>query len=114
MTNDLEDLLPTRVTEYVADGNHDATSKEVLAAAALNESRRAQVEHYLAVTRYTMFKGDEGVDADGLGWDTVEWADVAEWDVSLDIQPVYDRQRIRWVATGRVHLPLLIHAGGFG
>jgi hypothetical protein len=47
----------------------------------LDESRREQVEHYLAITRYTMFKDREVNDADGLRWDRVEWSDVADWDV---------------------------------
>ena len=51
--------------EYVIE-NSTATPDEVLAAADLDESLREQVEHYLAVTRYTMFKDDEGLDADGL------------------------------------------------
>ena len=65
MTDGSRDPLPSRA-EYVADGNHDATPNKVIAAADLNESRRAQVEHYLAVTRYTMFKDDEGIDVDDL------------------------------------------------
>jgi hypothetical protein len=77
----MTDPLPARAAEYVADGNPDATPDEVLREADLDESWRAQVEHYLAVTRYTMFKNDEGNDADGLRWDTVGWSDVAEWDV---------------------------------
>ena len=81
MTDDSQDPLPSRVAEYVADGNHDATPDEVITAADLNESHCAQVEHYLAVTRNTMFTDEEGVNVDGFRWDTVEWADVADWDV---------------------------------
>jgi hypothetical protein len=35
----------------------------------------------VAVTRYTLFKNVGGNDSDGLRWDTVEWSDVADWDV---------------------------------
>ena len=80
MTDDA-DPLPSRVAKYVIDGNHDATPEEVIATADFDESRRTQVEHYLAITRYTLFKDETGVDADGLRWDTVEWSDVAEWNV---------------------------------
>ena len=73
MTDNHRDPLPFRVTEYVADGNHDATPDEVIAAAGLNESRRAQVEHILAITWYTMFKDDKGIDIDDLRWDKIEW-----------------------------------------
>lgn len=75
------DPLPASVAEYVVDGNHDATPDEVLDAADLNESRREQVEHYLAVTRYTMFKNEVGDDASDLRLNRIEWDDVADWDV---------------------------------
>ena len=68
--------------EYVADDNYDATPDEVLAECDLDESRREQVERYLAVTRYGIFKDREANDAEGLAFNDVEWADVADWDVS--------------------------------
>ena len=68
--------------EYVANGNYDATSDEVLAECGFDESRRGQVEHYLAVTRYGMFNDREANDAKGLAFNDVEWADIAEWVVS--------------------------------
>jgi hypothetical protein len=74
------DPLPARVNEYVADDNHDATPDEVLHECDLDESRRPQVEHFLADTRYSIFRDVEGNDADGLRAPTVEWADVADWD----------------------------------
>lgn len=74
------DPLPTRVAEYVAE-NRGTTPNAVLASADLDESRREQVEHYLADTRYTFFKDDPENDAGGLRYDTVEWEDVADWDV---------------------------------
>ena len=82
MTDTPTDPLPPGVGEYVADGNYDATPDEVLAECGLDESRRGQVEHYLAVTRYGMFNDREANDAKGLAFNDVEWADVAEWDVS--------------------------------
>jgi hypothetical protein len=75
------DPLPVRVHEYVADDNHDATPDEVLRECDLDESRRSQVEHFLAITRYSMFRNVERNDADGLRATTVEWADVANWEV---------------------------------
>ena len=76
------DPLPARVNKYVADGNHDATPDEVLRECGLDESRREQVEYYLAVTRYGIFNDREANDADGLAFNDVEWADVADWEVS--------------------------------
>jgi hypothetical protein len=72
--------LPARAPEHMVE-NRGATPNEVLREVDLDESHRAQVEHYLAVTRYTLFKDVEVNDADGLRWDTVEWSDVADWDV---------------------------------
>ena len=69
----------TRLAEYTND-RHDATPQEVMEALDLHEARRAETEHYLAVTRYTMYKDREGNDAEGLRWDRVEWDDVADWN----------------------------------
>ena len=71
--------FPTRLAEYTND-RHGATPQEVMEEFDLDESRREQVEHYLAVTRYTMFKHREGNDAEDLRWDRVEWDDVADWE----------------------------------
>ena len=68
--------------EYVADGNYDATPDEVLAECGLDESRRGQVEHYLAVTRYGMFNDREPNDAKGLALNDVKGIDVVEGDMS--------------------------------
>ncbi|HET7325149.1 MAG TPA: hypothetical protein VFJ06_12535 [Halococcus sp.] len=51
MTDDSQDPLPARVSEYVVDGNYDATPNEVLRDADLDEFWHEQAEHYLAVTR---------------------------------------------------------------
>ena len=51
----MTDPLLSRVGKYVADRNYDATPDEVLRECDLDESRREQVEHFLAVTRYGMF-----------------------------------------------------------
>lgn len=69
----------TCLAEYTND-RHDATPQEVMEALDLHEARRDEVEHYLAVTRYTMYKDREGNDAEGLRWDRVEWDDVADWN----------------------------------
>ncbi len=53
----LDRPLPARVSEYVIE-NRDTTPDEVLCEADLDESRREQVEHYLTVTRYTLFKNE--------------------------------------------------------
>ena len=76
------DPLPSHVNKYVADGNHDATPDEVLRECGLDESRREQVEYYLAVTRYGIFNDREANDAADLAFNDVEWSDVADWDVS--------------------------------
>jgi hypothetical protein len=69
----------TRLAEYTND-RHDATPQEVMEALDLHEARRAEIERYLAVTRYTMFKDREGNNAEDLRWDRVKWDDVADWD----------------------------------
>lgn len=81
MTDDEQGPLPSRVAEYVTDGNHSATPDEVLQECDLDESRREQVEHYLAVTRLALFADVEGNDDERLRLNRVEWSDVAEWDV---------------------------------
>jgi hypothetical protein len=72
--------FPTCLAEYTND-RHGAIPQEVMDSLNLDKSRREQVEHYLAITRYTMFKDREDNDADGLRWDRVKWSDVADWDV---------------------------------
>ena len=76
------DPLPSHVNKYVTDGNHDATPDEVLRECGLDDSRREQVEYYLAVTRYGIFNDREANDAADLAFNDVEWSDVADWDVS--------------------------------
>lgn len=47
-----------------------------------DEHRREQVEHYCAMTWYFLHAGDEGCEVPaGMNRATVEWRDVAEWDV---------------------------------
>jgi hypothetical protein len=73
--------LPATVHEYMND-RHAATPTEVMDAVDLDEQHYEQVEYYCAVTRYFMFGGDEGCEMPpGVRPQTVEWADVAEWDV---------------------------------
>jgi hypothetical protein len=73
--------LPAAVSEYMND-RHAATPTEVMEAVELDEQSREQVEYYCAVTRYFMFGGDEGCEIPSrVRPQTVEWADVVEWDV---------------------------------
>ena len=58
--SDDADPLQSRMSEYIANGNHDSTPDKVLREADLDESCRVQVEQYLAITRYTLFKDNEG------------------------------------------------------
>ncbi|EMA46687.1 hypothetical protein [Halococcus saccharolyticus] len=53
----------------------------MLAECDLDESRREQVERYLAGIRYGIFSDREANDADDLAFHSVEWTDIAEWDV---------------------------------
>lgn len=80
MTDDKRPL-PSAVSEYMND-RHGATPTEVMEVVEVDERFREQIERYCAITRFTLFKTENPNDADGLRWDTVEWADVAEWDVS--------------------------------
>lgn len=78
----MADPLPARVRAYVRE-NPDATPEEVLDAADLadDETCHEQVEHYLAVTRFGIFGVTGENDTEGLRFNTVEWSDVADWDV---------------------------------
>jgi hypothetical protein len=78
--SDTKQPLPAAVSEFMND-RHGATPTEVMDAVDLDEQYREQVEHYCAITRFTLFKNVESNDADGLRWGTIEWADVAGWDV---------------------------------
>lgn len=73
--------LPAAVSEYMND-RHGATPAEVMGTVDLDSEFREQVEHYCAVTRFTMFGSDVGCEIpSGVRPQTVEWTDVAEWDV---------------------------------
>ena len=73
--------LPPRAGQYIVE-HHDATPDELLRETGLPESRREQVEHLCAVSRYAYFSDREANDDEGLQFNRVEWADVADWDVS--------------------------------
>ena len=73
--------LPASVSEYVIE-HREAYPDEVLRECDLSEGRREQVEHYLANTRYTLYKDIEGNEADDLQWNSVTWDDVANWTIS--------------------------------
>jgi hypothetical protein len=79
VVSDTNQPLPASVCEYITD-RPGATPGEVMEAVEIDERFRDQVKRYCAITRFTLFKNKEGIDADGLRWDTVEWSDVAEWD----------------------------------
>lgn len=81
MTNGSDGPLPHRAGKYITE-HHGATPDEMLRECDLPESRREQVEHLCAVTRYGIFKGREANDAEDLAFNDVEWSDVADWDVS--------------------------------
>ena len=53
----------------------------MLCECGLDESRREQVEHYCAVTRFGIFGVTGENDTEGLAFNSVEWADVGDWDV---------------------------------
>lgn len=72
--------LPSRAAGYMAE-HHEATPDEVLQECDLEESWRPQVEHYLAITRYSLYKDNSENDADDLRWNRVGWEDIAEWVV---------------------------------
>lgn len=73
--------LPPRANQYIVE-HHDATPDELLRETGLLEPRREQVEHLCAVSRYAYFCDREENDDEGLRFNRVEWADVADWDVS--------------------------------
>ena len=73
--------LPPRASRYIVE-HHGATPDELLRETGLPESRREQVEHLCAVSRYAYFGDREENDDEGLAFNDVEWSDVADWDVS--------------------------------
>lgn len=64
---DTNQPLSAAVSEYMND-RHGATPAEVMNAVEVDERFREQVEHYCAITRLTLFKNEEEIDADGLRW----------------------------------------------
>ena len=72
--------FPASVSEYVIE-HREVYPDEVLRECDLIEGCREQIEHYLANTRYTLYKDLEGNDADGLRSDSVTWEDVADWTI---------------------------------
>lgn len=76
--------LPASVSEFM--GEHPTTTPaEVLEAAALDGQYCEQIQHYCAVTRYFRYGGNEGCEIpEGVTPTTVEWSDVADWDVSSE------------------------------
>ena len=83
---DRKQTLPTSVSEFMNE-HPTATPTEVIEAVGLDEQYREQVEHYCAVTRYFRYGGNEGCETSkGVTSTTVEWADVADWDVPTETE----------------------------
>jgi hypothetical protein len=61
-------------------------------ALALAEQYRVQVEHHCAVTRYSLYaEANDCEKAEDLRVQTVDWADVADWDVPAEDLPSENR-----------------------
>ncbi|PSP89603.1 hypothetical protein BRC90_04575 [Halobacteriales archaeon QS_4_69_34] len=79
--------LPASANEHITE-NPTATPDEVLREAGLDESRREQVEHLCAVTRFTLYQCEDGVsDAldDLVAEGTVEWKEIERGDGEPDV-----------------------------
>ncbi|MFC6965063.1 hypothetical protein ACFQL7_28015 [Halocatena marina] len=86
-TETSSDPLPASVSEYTID-YPGATPTRIMRELDLDSAYRAQVEYFCTVTRYTLYAEmndcEKGVD---LRLQTVEWADVAEWEVPAEDRP---------------------------
>ena len=78
---DQKQPLPSAVGEFMIN-QPAATPTEALENVGLDEEFREQVEHYCAVTRYFRYGGNDGCEIpDGVKPTTVEWSDLADWDL---------------------------------
>ncbi len=69
---------------------------------ALDSTYRAQVEHFCAVTRYTLYAEENDCEKDeDLRLQTVAWADVADWEVSAEDLPRNDAIAINQRSTAK-------------
>jgi hypothetical protein len=74
-------VLPAAVNEYVIEYS-GATPATIMRALDLDEEARGQLEYFCAVTRYTQYaERNDCEKAVDLRVQTVEWSDVADWDV---------------------------------
>lgn len=69
------------VSEYTVD-HPTATPIEIMESVGVDEQHREQVKYYCAVTWDFRYGGNEGCEIPSdVRPDTVEWNDVADWDV---------------------------------
>jgi hypothetical protein len=79
--------LPASVNKYTIK-YPGATPSTIMSTLALAEEYRAQVEYYCAVTRYTLYaEANDCEKAGDLRVQTVEWSDVADWEVPAEDVP---------------------------
>jgi hypothetical protein len=85
------DVLPASVNEYVIE-YPAATPATIMDALDLAEEARDQLEYFCAVTRYSFYaEMNDCEKAVDLRVQTVEWSDVAEWEVPVEDLPPEDR-----------------------
>lgn len=54
----------------------------------VDEQYRAQLEYYCTVTRYTLFRDEDGCELpEDVHLKTVTWADVADWELPAEECP---------------------------
>lgn len=78
--------LPSSVSEYTIES--PGTTPTIMYELGLDRQYRAQFESNCAVTRYTLFGGEDGCEiSDSMNLTTLEWTDVADWDVPANSIP---------------------------
>jgi hypothetical protein len=83
--------LPASVNEYTIE-YPAARPATIMAALDLDAQYRGQVDYFCAVTRYTFdAEANDCEKAVDLHVQTVEWSDVADWDVPAEDLPPEDR-----------------------
>jgi hypothetical protein len=89
--DDSRNVLPAAVNEYVIE-YPAATPATIMDALDLDDETRGQLEYFCAVTRYTQYaERNDCEKAVDLRVQTVEWSDIAEWDVPVAALPPDDR-----------------------
>jgi hypothetical protein len=85
------DPLPASVSEYTIE-YPAAPPATIMAALDLDEQYREQLEYFCAEMRYTFYaEANDCEKAVDLRVQTVEWSDVADWDVPTEDLPPEDR-----------------------